>query len=493
MIKAMVTMVNADISALLDAIASEDEQGVTNATLQLLGPENVPPAKVAARVGIPAAWGSTDGHALNVLSVAGRVADWMRSIPIGPEPHAETRRNLAPALPLVQGFLAAAEGVRKGLPEPHPALPEPISPADVHHAGGPLGALREAIAKQDLTMTRRILLGYYATGTDYRSLLTIIYAALADRYPEGGHILSWALAGTRVQDMANWGDKVPAYIYWYTPLMLDATPDIPEAAVARDYAAQPEHDLGWLRKRLSIPKEEAAGARFQQALMAGDTAMACEATLRALRDGATPMGAAAGMALATAQQVNAVPQGDLAGLLHAGHVLLYVHSVHSATLQTQNPEIWPLLYTAAAAVNSIRARVGAAALESGAASPVSSPIGGLIATSILRSVEQQISAGETANALASARRYLQMGHEPRALAGVIGSVAASRDIIPSQPYTLHILPLVAAAAEEYLTLPRGLQTDGQNALLTAAIRLASELNTGHTLADRVRDAIEALV
>jgi len=86
-----------------------------------------------------------------------------------------------------------------------------------------------------------------------------------------------------------------------------------------------------------------------------------------------------------------------------------------------------------------------------------------------------------------------MGHEPRALAGVIGSVAATRDIDPRDLRSLHLLPMVAAAAEEYLTLPPALAASGQNALLTAAIRLASDLGGGHALADRVRAAINAEV
>ncbi|MGH2516464.1 MAG: hypothetical protein ACRDHP_12490, partial [Ktedonobacterales bacterium] len=132
----MAMIVSANISALLDAITNADEERVIAETLQLLGPENVPPAKVAARVGIPAVWAGGDGHPASALSVAGRVAEWMRSIPIGPEPEAERRRALAAALPLVQGFLAVTQQVRKGLPEPHPALPEPIVPADVNNPGG---------------------------------------------------------------------------------------------------------------------------------------------------------------------------------------------------------------------------------------------------------------------------------------------------------------------------------------------------------------------
>ena len=487
----MAMIVSANITALLDAISNADEERVIAETLQLLGPEKVPPAKVAARVGIPAVWAGGDGHPVSALSVAGRVAEWMRSIPIGPEPEAERRRALATALPLVQGCLAVTEQVRMGLPEPHPDLPQPIVPADVNNAGGALGALRAAVAARDLERTRSILMGYYATGTDYRAVLTAIYAALDHRYPDDGHPLYFAVSGTRLLDMADWGDRMPAYLYWVTPLILDAAPDAAPAHAARAYAAASEHDLTWLRKRLSIPKEEAAGPQFQRALFAGDASAACDAVLKALRDGATPMGVAAGMALAAAEQVNMVPMGNTDGLLHAAHVLLYTHAVHVATQHTQNAEIWPLLYTAACAVHSVRATGSSAELERGAGSAASGSAGGLIPTSMLRKLEQQIEEGDTASALAAARRYLQMGHPPRALAGIVGSVAATRDVQRGQEHTLHVLPLVAAAAEEYLNLPKALSGGGQNALLTAAIRMASEFQTGHALADRVRAAMSA--
>jgi len=486
----MVMLVHANITSLLDALVAGDEEATIRETLTLLGPENVPPAKIAARVGIPAAWGDSDGHPVSVLSVAGRVAEWMRSIPIGPEPGADQRRQLAPALPLVQGFVAVAQQVKKGLPEPHPALAEPLLPAQAQKDGGPLAVFSDALAKRDLRRAQSVLMGFYATGADYRSLLTIIYAALAHTYPEGGHPLSFAVSGTRLLDMANWGDRATAYIHWVTPLLLPDAPNVPAADAARDYAQQSEHDLGWLRKRLSIPKEEAAGAAFQRALLTADTQGACDAVLQALRGGATAMGVAAGIAMAAAEVVNAVPQGDRDGLLRAGHVLLYAHAVHTVTLHTQNPEVWPLLYTAAAAVNAAKPAAGAVSIEAGVRSSPSMPVGGLIAGSMLRTFEQQLSAGDTLGALTAARRYLSMGHPARALAGMIGAVAASRDATASQA-AMHALPMTAAAAEEYLNLPKALQGGGNNPLLTAAIRMATELSTEHALADRVREAINA--
>ena len=485
----MPMIVHADITTLLDAIAAGDTNATIAATLQLLGPEHVPPRKVAARVGVPAAWAGGEGHPLATLSVAGQVAEWMRAIPIGPEPDAEERRNLAAALPLVQGFVAVASLVKKGLPEPHPALPEPLVPADVHAEGGSEPAFIAAVNTRDLDRARRLLMGYYATGTDYRAVLATIYAALATRFPPNGHPTIFASSGSRVLDMAEWGDRMPAYIYWLTPLLMDTTPQSPAGEAAAAYAANTAHDLGWLRTRLAIPKDEAAGTAFQRAVVQGDYAAACDAVLAALRDGATPTGVAAGLALAAAGEINNVPEGDTEGLMRTGHALLYVNAVHYATLQTQETQIYPLLYTAACAVNAARNVTPSGKLAAVRPAAASMPIGGLIAASMLRSFEQQLAQGDSASALTVATRYLQMGHPQRALAGVVGAVAATRDANPAQPESLHILPIVASAANEYLDLPRALQNNGQNALLSAAIRLAAELTAPQTITDQVRAAI----
>lgn len=485
----MPMIVSANVSALLEAIAAGDEASVIRETIRLIGPENVPPAKVAARAGIAAAWAGGDGHPLATLAPVGRITLWMKSVPAGPEPDADERLSLARAVPLVQAFMAVQKQVHRGYTSPQPALPEPIFPAQVKRDDGVLGALREAISAHDLERVRGLLMGLYATGTDYRSLLTNIYATLAHRYPEGGHPLTLVVAGTRVLDMAEWGDRMPAFIYWVTPIMLDVAADTDVAEMARSYSQSEGHDLGWVRKRLSIPKEEAAGAQFQRAVVNGSATDACDAVVSALRDGATPAGVAAGLALAAAERVNSVPGDDWDGLIRAAHILEYAHSVHTVMLHTQNEEVWPLLYTAACAVNSVHTTGNPADLERGASSGPSATPGGLIAASMLRRLESQLFEGDTASALALARRYLQMGHPARALAGVASYVASSRDVQASQPYSDHIMPFISAAVEEYLALPSALAAGGYNPLLIAALRMASEFTSGHRVLDMVNEAI----
>ena len=489
----MATIVTADISALLDAVVNGDDASIIARTLDLLGPQKVPPAKIAARVGIPAAWGGGDGHPLSVLSVTGKVAEWVRAIPVTTEAGFDARRRLSAAAPLVQGFKAVTDRVRTGLAAETPAMPTPIAPADVQHPGGTLGALLESAAARDLARVQAILMGFYATGTDYRALLTAIYASLATKFAHNGHPLLFAAAGSRVLDMADWGDRAPAYIYWVSSFLLDDSIDSPVSEAAKSFAASPEHDLGWLRTRLSIPRENAAGAGFQSAVTNGTPVQACEAVMSALKDGATPKGIASGLALCAARKVVAVPAGDTSQLLGAAHTLQYVNAVHTVMRQTQNKEVWPLLYTAACAVNSIQVSGEPATIERGSKSPVSAVAGGLLPGTILRTIGQQMFEGDAATALSTSVRYLQMGHSRDALAGTICSIASSRDVVSVHGEQVHVLPAVAAAAEEYLNLPEALAEGGNNPLLSAAVRLTVEFGTEHVLADRIQAAIEQAV
>jgi hypothetical protein len=82
-----------------------------------------------------------------------------------------------------------------------------------------------------------------------------------------------------------------------------------------------------------------------------------------------------------------------------------------------------------------------------------------------------------------------MGHPPSGLAGILATVAAKRDVAGDEA-AQHVLPSVTAACEAYLMLPGAIAEKGQNVLLTAAIRLATEARGGTSLASRVSAAIE---
>ena len=323
----MSMMLYADTTPLAEAIAEGDEARVISETLKLLGQRNLKPGKIGGRVGIDALWGGASPRALGALAVSGRIAEWMRSIPLGPEPAEEDRRQLAAATPLVQGFMAAQEAVRAGVKGQQPTLPEPMEPMEIPGGKSVHQAIAEAFAAHDVETMRRVLLGLNATGADYRAVLEAIYVALRFRFVGAGMPLTGVVAASEIMDMAEWGGRFPAFIYWATGILGDATPNSAIGEAARTYASDPAHDLTWLRTRLSIPKEESAGQTYQRALLAGDAAAACDATLAALRAGATPRGVVSGMALAVAERINAISLGDTAALTSAGQTLLYIHAV----------------------------------------------------------------------------------------------------------------------------------------------------------------------
>lgn len=487
----MSMMLYADTTPLAEAIADGAEARVISETLALLGQRNLKPRKIGGRVGIDALWGGATPRALGALAASGRISDWMLAIPLGPEPAEEERRQLAAAVPLVQGFMATQQAVRAHVRGSEPTLPDPMEPMEIPGGKSVHEALADAFAAHDVETMRRVLLGLNATGADYRAVLEAIYVALRFRFVGSGAPLTGIVAANEIMDMAEWGGRYPAFITWATNLLGDATPNSPLGEAARAYASDSAHDLTWMKTRISIPKEESAGPAYQRALLAGDGVAACDATLAALRAGATPRGVVSGMALAVAERINAIPQGDNAALTTAGQALLYVHAVATVMRQTQHHDVWPMLYTAAYAVNALNASIpaGGTPLPAAPSMPVS---GGLIGSTLIRTVEQSAMAGDVPGAIAAARRYMQLENTPRAFAGVVGLVAARADA-SGVGKTASVAQLVAAAAEEYLALHHTLANDGLNALLTAGVRLASELRGDDALADRVDTAIERAV
>ncbi|HEX8733119.1 MAG TPA: hypothetical protein VF725_13785, partial [Ktedonobacterales bacterium] len=419
----MSMMLYADSTPLAEAIADGDEARVISETLKLLSQRNMKPGKIGGRVGIDALWGGASPRALGALAVSGRIADWMKAIPLGPEPAEEDRRQIASAVPLVQGFMATREAIRKHVREPEPALPDPIEPMEIPGGKSVHQAVADAFAARDVETLRRVLLGLNATGADYRAVLEAIYVALRFRFVGNGMPLTAVVAASEIMDMAEWGGHYPAFTTWVTNLLGDATPNSALGEAAQAYADDPAHDLSWMKTRIAIPKEENAGPAYQRALLVGDGAAAADATLAALRAGATPRGIINGMALAVAERVSAVTQGDTAALTTAGQALLYVHAVGTVMRQTQHHDVWPMLYTAAFAVNALGASVpaGASALPAAASMPVS---GGLIGSTLIRTAEQSVMAGDTPGAIAAARRYMQLENTPRAFAGMVGLAAA---------------------------------------------------------------------
>jgi len=73
-------------------------------------------------------------------------------------------------------------------------------------------------------------------------------------------------------------------------------------------------------------------------------------------------------------------------------------------------------------------------------------------------------------ALATARRYIQLGHDLHALLGVIGLGAAHIDAAADQGHSLQI---VQAASDEYLAWPKDLAQINIDGFLQVALRAAA--------------------
>lgn len=479
---------------LLEAIASTRAERIAQEVVALLK-NQVPPFFIIGQAGTRAAWSDKEGHPLSALAAGGHLADWARSLPTSAEADNQEQRLYAAALPLTQALMLAAPAVTAGNTA-QPTLPTPLFPANITHPDGMRGALRQAVSQGQAEKTIQLLLGYYATGTDYRAYLANVYQAYIAHYIGDGHTLIDIHRSSQVLDMAGWADKLPPFIHWLAPRL--ATTGTQPAFVAEVHAflSTPEHSLAFLRTRLSPAKNTAADARLLQAILHGSLDETCNAIFTALKEGAQAPAVGSVIALAAARRYLDAPEGDAS--IRALHGVLLASAARTAVSQLQEIEVTPLLFLVAAAINTQHAGEAAPAAQGaakapsgtlGAARATSGTLaGGLLAPSLLHSLERQLEEGEEAGAELSARRYLQLGHPARGLLATIASVASQGDATSNQGHTLL---LALAAGEEYLALPPHLQTSEGEALFSVAIRAATRRPQKHTIAEAVRQAAQA--
>ena len=279
------------------------------------------------------------------------------------------------------------------------------------------GALREAVRTGDATQTLRLLLGYYATGTDYRSYLMNVYRAITEHYTDDGHVLIFTHRSSQVLDMAGWADKLPAFIWWLTPHLANTRPDAPFLADIQAFLSEPAHDLKPLRTRLAPANDAAAGAELRQAILQGSLEETCAAVLAALQHGARGPAVGSVIALAAARRFLNTSESDADAALRAAHGLLVASAARTAVSQIQNVEVLPILFIAAAAINALRDVEPTELPQPTAQSrtSVGSLVGGILAPVLIRSLEQQLESGDEQAAQTSAHRYVQLGHPARGI------------------------------------------------------------------------------
>jgi hypothetical protein len=462
-----------DLSALINALVANDKAHILDITRNYLHHgDNL--SVILGRMGMLAAQGDADGHPTITLAAAAMLSRLLHTLPEPLDPQAQKENAILPLF--VEPLLVAAASV-KAANNASPQHPAPFFPSGLGDTQSVNDAVHQAIYKNDALMTERLLLGLYGTGADYRALEARAYEGIATTFQNAGHPLIFAVRGFQLLDAVEWSEYTPALIHWLTPhLPLQPETRQPEwVEIVHNYASDPAHDMTGIRIRLAAPKEENALPLHKLILSDADTTQVCQGVYDAIiKGGASPRGVGSIIALAAADVMNRVGDGDRDLFVHVAHGLLFSSAIHTIFHQIQDVEVLPLLFTSAAFINALQKEVETqpeATERSSAVATASSIIGGgLIAASQLETLTAQLKARDLVGAVATTRRYLTLGHDPRALFATIALAAGWADASADQGHTLQI---VHAAAEEYLNWPATLSTTHHEILLQVALRAAA--------------------
>jgi hypothetical protein len=480
------TAVRVDLSALLDAIVSQNEAAVTSEIAEILS-EDITPSVLAGRLTIPAALGDQSGEAVTALVAAGHLGDWIRIIPPGPEPGAERRQKVLPAVPLVEGALFAGRAIAAGLKLNEPQLPEPLFPRDIQHKEGAWGLLRDAIRDRDPQSAGRVLMGFYGTGTDYRELEGAIYSAACSRFSADGAPLLDAMTAFQALDYVDWGNRVPMLLHWLLPRLKEGQAEPAGTQDVRAYLAQPEHDLDFVRKRLQMKNYEAANASLRQTIARGSTQQVLDGVMAALRSGATGDLVGMQICLAAAEFLAGIPT-EMNDVLDAAVMALRVaNAARIAVTQVQDIRVLPIVFYAA---NLVSRTIQSAKITPVVPKPSPSSVplvGGFIESNVLRNLGRFLDAREEAGARSTVRRYIQMQFPARSLVGTIGLNAASVAIASDRRG--RGIGAVQAAGEAFLAMTPAMQSSDGILLIDAAIHVTSAQPADIALAQRIEQGI----
>lgn len=456
-----------NLSTFIDAVIAGDSQALTRAAREVLSRAE-DTAELISRIGLLAMRGDSEGHAVLTLGAASMLCRWLIALrhTLG-----EESREQAIGVPLVvQALMATAPAVIAGKAAPRND-PPPIFPSDLSENETVASVMEKAVYGRDALTVERLLFGLYGTGADYRTSSIRIYDAISQTFQEDGHSLLDAVRGAQVLDAVEWGEDAPDFIHWVAPHLPLHTEEPGWIEAVRGFLKEPQHSLESYRTRLAAPQD--ANALPLRALLLSDAPAPkiCQGVYDALiKNGASARGVGSVIALAASELLQTIGDEDHDLFVRASNGLLYTSAVRLVYTQVQEVEALPLLFTAAAAINALHKELSAQVAPSKAARPASAG-GGLIAPTLLESLGEQIEAQNLGGALATARRYLQLGHDAEALFGVIGLGAAQADAAADQGHTLQ---LVLAAGDEYLAWPKELASTNIESFLQVALRAATQ-------------------
>lgn len=471
---------------LFDALAANDEGTVIREIAGALA-EHVRPTQIAGRLAIAAAPGDVEGVAIPALAAAGRIGEWMRLIPAGPEPGADRRQQLMPAVPLTAAALFAAPAIARAAQSPAPAAPEPLFPKDVPNAEGSWGALRDAVLAGDAATAGRVIMGFYGSGTDYREIEGAITYAINARFAADGRPLMQTLAATTALDYVEWGDRAPGFLLWLLPFLLAKAEDAPGAADVRTAIGDPLKSLDFARTRLALANAEAAGAALRQAVARGTTADVVSAVFDALKRNASGTQVGAQVAVVAAENLALTPPDSPDDLARNITALRVANAARLTMSYVQDIRVLPVIFQAANFVNQAVHATGDRRAQPRPA-PASAPLAsGIIESGMLRNLARQVSAGDEVGSLATVKRYTSMGFPARTLAGTLGLAAAQADLRADA--NGRGLLATQAAGETFTALTLRQQGEAGRALMDAVVRVITSQPGDHTLAQRVEAAL----
>jgi hypothetical protein len=461
----------ADLSSLVSALVAGDNNAIIEAAHDLLAHGESADVLIG-RIGLLAAPGDSTGQTLLMLNAAAMLCRYIHTIP---QPLDGAEQGSERALPLfAEAMLAAAPAVRAGQ-KATVTYPEPFFPSGLGEKGSVTEALHEAVEKNDTLRVERLLFGLYGTGADYRTLEVRTYDSIATTFQDNGKPFMLAVRGFQLLGTVEWGDRVPVFLHWLAP-HLPLRPDAvaPEwVKTVSDFALDPAHDMASIRTRITAPKNQNALPLHQLILSDADTLQVCQAVYDTIMKGeASSRAVSSVVALAAADVMHLVGDGDRALFIRVAQGLLFASAIRLAFQQVQDVDVLPLLFTSAAFVNALRKEIAAQNNAPSTMQASNAPVlgGGLIAPAQLDTLQAQLKGGDANGALTTARRYLKLNHDTRALFAVIGLVAARNNASLDQGYTLQI---VQAASEEFLAWPHTLGDTDTEIFLQVAIRAAA--------------------
>jgi hypothetical protein len=458
--------VHTHLSSIIDAVAAGDRQAIASRVHQAIARAE-DASELIGQIGLLAMRGDREGHTVLMLGAAGMLCRKLIALRrvLGEDGQAQ-----ASCVSLAQQVLAAATPAvlaGKDAPRQNPAA---IFPSDLPEDETVASRLHKAVHARDALTIERLLSGLYGTGADYRALGIRIYDAISQTFEEEGHALLYAVRGAQVLDTVAWGEDAPDYIRWLAPHLPLHSAEPAWLDAVRSFLQEPQHRLESYRTRLAASRNERALPLRALILSNASTTQVCQGVYDALiTNGASAHGVGSVIALAACDLLLRVSETEDDLFVRTSHGLLFASATRLVYTQVQETEALPLLFTAACALHQLHTESEDQLAPARAVRP-GVGAGGLIAPALLESVNEQIEAQQTDGALATARRYIQLGHDPHALIATIGLEAALADPGADQG---HALQLILASGDEYLAWPKDLAGVQAEGFLQIALRAAA--------------------